>query len=289
MKSQRQEFWMSQQLSLSIAALFPLHRRSFAVGALAAMLLTACAPAAKQADKSWSVSGTKSEAINHDAWDTILTRYARPAEDGVNRVDYNGIKTKAAGELKAYLSMLQATKISEYPRSEQFAFWVNLYNAATVQVILDNYPLESIRDIGLLGQGPWKDKFLKVEGKMLSLDDVEHGILRPIWKDVRIHYAVNCASIGCPNLALKAYRANMMEPMLEDAARAYINHPRGFSRADGKLVASNIFEWYQSDWGTAGDVVAHARKYASPETSALLKDAKGIDSYDYDWALNDID
>jgi Protein of unknown function, DUF547 len=279
---------MSQQSLVALAVRSAWHRRSFVAVGFAALLLAACAPAAKQADKGWSTSGTKAEAINHDAWDKILASSARPAADGVNRVDYNGIKTKAAGELKAYLSMLQATKISEYPRSEQFAYWVNLYNAATVQVIVDNYPLDSIRDIGLLGQGPWKDKILKVEGKMLSLDDVEHGILRPIWKDVRIHYAVNCASIGCPNLATKAYRANNLEPMLEDAARAYINHPRGFTKAEGKLVASNIFEWYQSDWGTAADVVTHARKYASPQSAALLKDAKGIDAYDYDWALNDI-
>ncbi len=279
---------MPQQSSFSITAALPLRRRSFVFGVGAALLLASCAPAAKQVDGNWATSGTKAEAINHDPWDKILTDYARPAEDGVNRVDYNGIKTKAAGELKAYLAALQGIKISEYPRDEQFAYWVNLYNAATVQVIVDNYPLESIRDIGLLGQGPWKDKFLTVEGKKLSLDDVEHGILRPIWKDVRIHYAVNCASIGCPNLALKAYRANTLEPMLEDAARAYVNHPRGFRKAKGKLVASNIFEWYQSDWGTEADVLAHARKYASPQTAALLKDAKAIDSYDYDWTLNDI-
>ncbi len=279
---------MSQQSPLLIATRFPLHRRNFVVGVCAAMLLASCAPEAKQVDSNWATSGTKVEAINHDAWDKILTDYTRPAADGVNRVDYNGIKTKAAGELKAYLTALQSIQISEYARDEQFAYWVNLYNAATVQVIVDNYPLESIRDIGLLGQGPWKDKFLTVQGKKLSLDDIEHGILRPIWKDVRIHYAVNCASIGCPNLALKAYRAATLEPMLEDAARAYINHSRGFTTVKGKLVASNIFEWYQSDWGTETDVLAHARKYATPQTAAALKDAVAIDSYDYDWRLNDI-
>jgi Protein of unknown function, DUF547 len=279
---------MSQSSPTHIAVVFPLQRRSFIAVIGASIFVAACIPKAKQADGNWAMSGTKTEPINHDAWDEILKNYARPADDGVNRVDYNGIKTKAAGELKAYLAALQSVTISEYPRDEQFAYWVNFYNAATVQVILDNYPLESIRDIGLLSQGPWKDKFLKVDSKNLSLDDIEHGILRPIWKDVRIHYAVNCASIGCPNLALKAYRANMLEPMLDDAARAYINHPRGFAKTDGQLVASNIFEWYQSDWGSAGDVLTHARKYATPQTAALLKDAKTIDAYDYDWALNDI-
>jgi hypothetical protein len=254
----------------------------------AALLATGCAPEAKQADGNWAVSGTKAEAINHDAWDKLLATHASASEDGVNRIDYKSIKTKSAAELKAYVKALQALKISEYSRDEQFAYWVNLYNAATVQVIIDNYPLESIRDIGLLGQGPWKNKIVTVEGKELSLDDIEHGILRPIWKDVRIHYAVNCASIGCPNLALKAYRAATLETMLDDAARAYINHPRGFDQIDGQLVASNIFEWYQSDWGSDADVLTHARKYATGKTAALLKNAKAIDAYDYDWSLNDI-
>lgn len=280
---------MPQQSSLPIAARFPLHRRRFIVGVSAALLLVSCAPAAKQVEGNWATSGTKAEPINHDAWDEILTDYARPADDGVNRVDYNGIKSKAASELKAYLIALQSVTISEYPRDEQFAYWVNLYNAATVQVILDNYPLESIRDIGLLGQGPWKDKILKVEGRKLSLDDIEHGILRPLWKDVRLHYAVNCAAIGCPNLALKAYRASTLEAMLDDAARAYINHPRGFTKVKGKLVASNIFEWYQSDWGKDADVLTHARKYANGDVAAMLSSAKTIDGYDYDWALNDIE
>jgi Protein of unknown function, DUF547 len=279
---------MSRRLSAAAQPGRSIQRRGFLAAAGAVLLVSACAPAAKQADGNWTASGTKSEPINHDAWDKLLATYARASKDGVNRIDYKGIKTKAAGELKAYVKALEAVSISEYPRAEQFAYWVNLYNAATVQVIIDNYPLASIRDIGLLGQGPWKDKVLKVEGKSLSLDDIEHGILRPIWKDVRIHYAVNCASIGCPNLALKAYRAEFLEPMLEEAARAYINHPRGFARIDGQLTASNIFEWYQSDWGGEEDVLTHARKYATGQTAALLKDASAIDAYDYDWALNDI-
>lgn len=263
-------------------------RRRFVAGLGVALLVTACVPKAKQVDGNWSTSGERTDQVNHDAWDEILTGYARPAADGVNRIDYNGIKTKGAARLKSYLASLQAIKISEYPRDEQFAYWVNLYNAATVQVIIDKYPIGSIRDIGLFGQGPWKDKFLTVEGRKLSLDDIEHGILRPVWKDVRIHYAVNCASIGCPNLALKAYRASTLEPMLEEAARAYINHSRGFARVKGKLVASNIFEWYQSDWGSETAVIAHARKYANPTTAALLKDASAIDAYEYNWSLNDI-
>ncbi len=182
---------------------------------------------------------------------------------------------------------MQAIDITQYPRDEQFAYWVNLYNAATVDVIIDNYPLESIRDIGLIGQGPWKDKILTVSGKPLSLDDIEHGILRPIWKDVRIHYAVNCASIGCPNLANRAYTGQALEEMLDEAATAYINHPRGFARVEGKLVASSIYDWYGSDWGEQSDILQHARRYATPQTLEMLRDATTIDEFGYDWSLNE--
>jgi hypothetical protein len=248
-----------------------------------ALIVSACAPAAKLADDKWSEYGEKAEAINHDAWDRILAAHVRQSPDGLNRVDYNGIKANVA-ELNAYVAALQSVRISEYPRPEQSAFWVNLYNAATVQVIIENYPLASIRKIGLLG--PWRKRFLTVDGRKLSLDDIEHGILRPIWKDVRIHYAVNCASVGCPNLAIKAYRAETLEPMLEQAARAYINDPRGFKRINGELIASSIFQWYQVDWGSAANVLAHARTYANAETAKLLEGAASIDGYDYDWALN---
>jgi hypothetical protein len=264
-----------------------LKRRGFMSAALSFVLVSACSDTQKPQKGDWATTGTKTDSINHDVWDRILASYVKASADGVNRVDYKGLKAKDAAALKAYVKALEGIAISTYPKAEQFAFWVNLYNAATVQVIIDNYPIDSIKDIGLLGQGPWKDKFLKVEGKPISLDEIEHSILRPIWKDVRIHYAVNCASIGCPNLALKAYRADTLEPMLEDAARAYINHPRGFARIDGQLVASNIFEWYESDWGSPENVLTHARKYATGETAALLKDAKTIDAYDYDWSLND--
>lgn len=252
-----------------------------------ALLPTGCAPAAQTADTDWAVSGEIAEPIDHRVWDGLLQRYVKPSADGVNRVDYAALRQNDRETLKEYLETMQAINITQYPRDEQFAYWVNLYNAATVDVIIENYPLGSIRDIGLIGQGPWKDKVLTVVGKRLSLDDIEHGILRPIWKDVRIHYAVNCASIGCPNLATRAFTGEALEDMLDEAAAGYVNHPRGFARVDGKLVASNIYDWYGSDWGAQSDVLQHARQYATPETLKVLGKATGIDSFDYDWSLNE--
>ncbi len=263
-------------------------RRELLGGISAVLLLGACSKEAVVSDQLWTNAGTTSEPIDHSLWDGLLAKYVVPGGDGVNRVRYAALKQNDAATLARYLAALQAIEIEKYPKGEQFAFWVNLYNAATVDVILKNYPLKSIRDIGLLGQGPWKDKSLKVSAKDLSLDDIEHGILRPVWKDVRIHYAVNCASIGCPNLAPKAYTAKNLEPMLDEAARSYVNHARGFSRVDGALIASSIFDWYVIDWGDQAKVLNHARKYASQKTIETIGVATKIDGHDYNWSLNDV-
>lgn len=265
-----------------------LSRRHLLAAIPAIALAASCSKPDGQAGQEWQQSGKAKDTLDHSAWDRLLPRYVKKSADGVNRIDYAAFKKNDTAALKSYLDSLQAIKIEDYPKPEQFAFWVNLYNAATVDVILKNYPLQSIKDIGLLGQGPWKDKILKVSGNALSLDDIEHAILRPIWQDVRIHYAVNCASIGCPNLADKAYTAARLEAMLDEAARAYINHPRGFARKDGALVASSIYEWYLDDWGNEAALLDHARKYASEKTRAIIGDATKIDAHDYDWALNDI-
>ena len=262
-------------------------RRSFVALIPAALLVQACSRKAGKADESWMAFGTAGTAVDHAPWDAFLGKYVRPAADGINRLAYAEAVKADRAMLAPYLTQLQKTAVADLSRDEQFAFWVNLYNAATVDLILREYPVKSIREIGLLGQGPWGDKRLKVQGRKLSLDDIEHAILRPIWKDVRIHYAVNCASIGCPNLATKAWRADQLEPMLDAAAAAYINHPRGFAMVNGSLVASNIYEWYEVDWGSPEKVLAHARKFATGQSAAMLASAKIIDGYDYNWSLNE--
>ncbi len=261
-----------------------LSRRSFVGSIPATFLIAACGsgPAA------FGSNAASAETIDHSLWDKLLGEYVVAGSDGVNLVDYARLQDEAADELQAYLDAMQGVTIEDFSRDEQYAFWVNLYNAATVDVILRNYPLDSIRDIGLLGQGPWKDDAVTVSGRVLTLDNIEHDILRPNWQDVRIHYAVNCASIGCPNLARRAYTSERLEPMLEEAAAAYVNHPRGFARRDGRIIASNIYDWYQEDWGSVGDVLDHARQYATGPTARLLEGVTEIDSYDYDWSLNDI-
>jgi hypothetical protein len=161
-----------------------------------------------------------------------------------------------------------------------------------VKTVLEAYPVKSIRDIkispGLFASGPWGKKLAKIEGEPVSLDDIEHRILRPIWKDPRTHYAVNCASIGCPNLPRDAFTRANMEALLEAGAKAYVNHPRGAKVSGGKLVVSSIYVWFKEDFGgNDAGVIAHLKRYANAELAKALEGVSVIASDDYDWALNE--
>jgi len=221
----------------------------------------------------------------------LLKKYLKRDVTGLNRFKYRAVTRKDRAVLKTYLEGLQATRVTSLSRNVQYAFWINLYNALTVDVLLDHYPVKSIRDIaispGLFAKGPWGKKLVQVEGRALSLDDIEHNILRKIWHDKRIHYAVNCASIGCPNLALKVYTGANIHKHLEKAAADYINHPRGVRIEQSRLIISKLYKWYGSDFGTKAQLFGHLRRYAKPALARKLAQATQISSYEYDWALNE--
>lgn len=249
------------------------------------------APKAELWDR-WTAHDPASTAtIDHSDWDGLLARYVMAGSDGLNRFDYKGVSPEDRNALKAYIGRLAAVPVSTYARPEQRAYWINLYNALTVDVVLDHYPVDSIRDIdispGLFSDGPWGKTLVTVEGTALTLNDIEHRILRPIWRDPRIHYAVNCASVGCPNLAMKAYMSANMEAMLDMAARAYVNSPRGARVGKDGLTVSSIYVWFQDDFG--GDdasVIAHLRHYADVPLKKALVGRTAIDAHAYDWSLN---
>lgn len=262
--------------------------------ALLLMALSFAALAAPKADlwDRWSASTTSKVAIDHAAWDDFLSRNVREGKDGINRIPYGKVTKADRDALAAYLERLQKVAIRKFSRNEQRAYWINLYNAATVKVVLDHYPVESILKIdispGLFAKGPWKKKLLTVEGEGVSLDDIEHRILRPIWKDPRTHYAVNCASLGCPNLQPRAFTAGNMDELLDAGAQAYVNHPRGASVVGGRLTVSSIYVWFEDDFG--GDdagVIAHLRQYADAPLKKALADVRRVNGHDYDWTLND--
>ena len=229
-------------------------------------------------------------AIDHSTWDGLLGRYVLVQQAGVNRFNYDEVTTSDRSQLQSYIAAMSATPISEYNRDEQLAFWINLYNALTVEIILQHYPVDSIREISysLFSSGPWREKLIKVEGEALTLDDIEHRILRPIWKDPRIHYAVNCAAIGCPSLQATAYKANNTDAMLDQAAREFINHPRAVSVNYGELRVSRIYDWFEQDFGgNDAGVIAHLNQYADANLQDSLNGRNRIGQYHFDWTIND--
>lgn len=237
-------------------------------------------------------------AVAGGGLDALLARYVVPHEDGVTRVRYAAWRASAddRAALAAWIAAAAGATPSRLPRAEAFAHWANLYNALTLKEVIDHYPVRSIRDIGSRGVpfdpkgwfGPWRTRLVTVEGRRLSLDDIEHGIMRPTFRDPRVHYAVNCASIGCPNLHPVAWRAAGLARDLDDAAAAFVNHPRGVTvLGDGGLRVSSIYTWFAEDFGGAEGTVAHLRRHAAPPLAARLGPAARIAGDAYDWALND--
>jgi Protein of unknown function, DUF547 len=234
-------------------------------------------------------------AVDHSVLTKLLAAYVVASPDGINRVRYADFKRDGHQALKAYVKSLQAVDVLSLSRAEQMAFWANLYNAKTVDIVLDAYPVKSIKDISLGGGllaavtgGPWKAKVVKIAGQDLSLDDIEHGILRPVFKDPRVHYAVNCASIGCPNLMREAFTGAALDTQLDAGAKAYVNNPRAIKVSGSEVMASSIYDWFGKDFGGQTGVLAHARRYAEPALKQKLEGITAISGYDYNWSLNDV-
>ena len=229
--------------------------------------------------------------IDNTVWNAFLSRYLVAGEDGVNRVRYGAVTPDDRAGLNDYIASLETLDFAAYSSDEQLGAWINLYNAVTVALILDHYPLKSIRAIKSSPfdfDGPWDNKQVTVSGEALSLNDIEHGVIRAVYNDPRIHYAVNCASIGCPNLRPTAYDGATIDDALNEQASAYINHLRGVAVDDkGRVTASKIYAWYREDFGeTEADVLNHVRKFAKPSLADALNGVTKIHRHEYDWSLN---
>ncbi len=230
--------------------------------------------------------------IDHSAWTLWLGRHVAPARDGFVLVAYSRIRRSDRYLLESYIHDLEGTKISRYKRIEQLAYWINLYNALSVQQVAGLVPIDSLRElsngIGVPAKGPWSEKLVTIEGQGVSLSDIENRILRPIWRDPRVLYALNRAAVGAPGLMTRAYTAHNMNRLLDQVATAYVNSRHGISLRDGRLTVSSLYTWYKPDFG-GGDqaVIEHLKAYAEPELRGQLATVTEISDEHYDWRLND--
>lgn len=242
----------------------------------------------------------------HSLWSHLLKTNITLVRGGqVSKLDYAAIK-KDDKTLKAYLNTLSAvtpTEFSHWNKNQRMAFLINAYNAFTVELILTQYPkLKSIRDLGSLFSSPWNKKFIPLLGKVVTLDDIEHKMLRKpgSYNDPRIHFAVNCASIGCPPLREEAFVANKLDAQLNEQTTRFLSDKtrNRFHQKEQALHVSKIFDWYGSDFekGHLGiqsleQFFAKHAKLLTDDKSAqnlIRKQEVDIEFLDYDWGLNDV-
>ena len=226
-----------------------------------------------------------SKPVKHTAWTKLLEKYVD--EDG--NVYYAGFR-KDSTNLNLYLNMLTEHPPDEQSWSdeEQIAYWVNLYNAFTIKLIIQHYPIQSIKDIGSKIQipfinSPWDIKFIEINEKKLDLNNVEHSILRKNFNEPRIHFAINCASFSCPKLRREAYDADRLEEQLHEQAIEFINDEERNLIFQDKAELSKIFSWFKGDFIKKGTLVSYINLYADNKITKKTK----ISFMDYDWSLND--
>ncbi|USE34944.1 DUF547 domain-containing protein [Endozoicomonas sp. SCSIO W0465] len=219
------------------------------------------------------VDKNSEKVVDHSEWQKFLDRYVKLSEStGMFMVEYGRVTKTDKERLDTYLHAIAQQDPRTLNRNEQQAYWINLYNALTVDLILDYYPVKSITRLGKgwFRMGPWKDELIKIAGQNISLHDIEHRILRPIWNNPRIHYALNCASIGCPDLLPDPFQGRRIDDQLADAARRFINQKKGAAFVNGRLVLSSIFDWYEDDFIDEDGVLKESNCSAPPHKSGIF-------------------
>lgn len=227
-------------------------------------------------------AGTAGEPVDHSAYGTLLEKYVHNG-----RVDYGGFKSDER-RLDDYLVRMSEVDPALLDRAGQMAFYINAYNAWTIKLILNGYPgVKSIKDLGSLFQSPWKKKFVKLNGETVSLDHIEHDILRPRFKDPRVHFAVNCASVSCPPLLAEPYTGEKLNRQLDAVASNFINDGQSNFIDGDSLHASRIFKWFSTDF--SDDIPGYIRSYARGDLAVQLEklgESVKVKYLDYDWSLN---
>ncbi len=212
------------------------------------------------------------EVLDHKLFDAFLHKYVSLTGD----VNYKMMKSHQI-ELESYINLLQNNPLkNNWTRNQKLAYWINTYNAFTLKLILDNYPVSSITDIA--GGKPWDKKWIPLGGKVYSLNQIENDIIRPQFKEPRIHFAVNCAAKSCPKLGNFAYTAGNLNAKLTSQTKAFVNSSEN-EMSSNNIKISKIFEWYKSDFGVLNTFL---NKYS---TTKINTDAT-VEYNEYDWSLN---
>ncbi len=238
----------------------------------------------------WDRSNERNrEVIDHQSWDTILGDYVVDKKGATNRFRYGALSSADKKALKNYITALEKIDPRSYNRNEQQAYWLNLYNAVTVKIISDNFPVKTFAAIRArnLSSDPLSSPVATVSGKALSLNDIENRIIRPIWKDHKVHFGLNCADMSCPGLLPNAFTGKNVKDMLKKSGKTFINSQNGVILKNGKLTASSIFNQYKGDFARDDKallkVFAH---YADDRLALYLLGFQGKIDFVHDKSLN---
>jgi len=250
----------------------------------------------------FSSFSSASTGFDHEIWDQLLNQHVAVIDQGkATQVDYQGL-VSARARLVQYLESLATVSRSQFDNwtaDEQLAFLINTYNAWTIELVLTEYPdLESIKDLGFLFRSPWAKKFIPLFGEQVSLDEIEHNMIRgwDRYREPRIHFAVNCAAIGCPALRAEAYQAEQLEQQLEDSTQRFLSDRSRNYLDRNTLRVSRIFDWYAEDFERGWLGVNSVGEFLARYADALQIDAATSQNLaagnvrirysDYDWNLN---
>lgn len=248
-------------------------------------------------------AGWCSQKVDNSIYARLLKNYVK---SGV--VDYAGLK-KDEAEVNRYLKLLEATKTKDLSKNKRLAFYINAYNINAIKVVLTGYPgIHSIKDMGSIFRSVWTKKVFVIDGKPVSLDDIESGVRSPEFHDPRVHFAINCASKSCPPLESEPYEGDTLDRRLDASAKAFINDPHSNFLKGNTLYLSKIFDWYSKDFkrwspaqngensrtalfggGVKGAVLSFIMKYANPDLKKKLRERAAtikIDYLPYDWTLD---
>lgn len=240
----------------------------------------------------WLINNPLStQSIDHHLWADFLDKHLNVHKNAINRMDYGAISAKDRAILAQYIHYLASLDINQYNRDEQLAYWLNLYNALTVNIIVQYYPVRSIKDInispGLFSIGPWGARLVEIKGQALSLDDINNKIIRPIWNDPRTLYALNHGALGSPNLQALPFNGKAIHTQLNHASIEYVNALRGVQVIEGNLIVSKLYKWFFEDFGGSEKaLIIHLKCFAKEPLKSQLRHVNNINSYVYNWYIN---